>query len=619
MDDAIEQTQDADYHGELIDAARQRYDDAIEADESNRERAEEDLRFTFVDQWDEADRRERETLGLPCFEINDLPQFISQVAGDIRLNKPQINVHPVENTDRMVADVYEGIIRSIEQASSASRVYSEAAEAGSLSCGRGHWRLSLDYNDDETFDLDARIESIPNPLSVIWDPNAKKMDMSDARYCFVVREVEKDQFAEAYPTATASHYYDDHKVDGQWKTGNTVTVAEYWTCERKPAMLHLLPDGRTVTTNEPLNIPVVRSRQVMRKKVQMHLITGREVLEGPFNWPGQRIPIFTVWGRVGHVGEQRVVKSLIHNARDAVRMYNYTASQAAENIGKAPKAKWLGTAKMFEGNEEAWRNAGRVRSDALVYNPDPNAPQARPEMIPPVPVDGGILQERMNASEDKKRTIGIYDASLGNRSNETSGVAIQRRDQQADIANYVFTDNLNLAIEATGRELVAIIPHIYDAPRQLRILGPDMEPQIVAVNQQGGIDITTGKYDVVINTGPGFNTRRQEAADFYARFIQSNQQYAPFVAPIILKNMDYPGYEEFEQAIAQANQMLMQPPQPNPADLLNHEKDKADLEGKRLINMQRMFDLAQTTGLNAFGPMAPAPMGLMPQRAEPLV
>jgi hypothetical protein len=591
--------------GQLIETARKEYNDAIDTWRQNRERMEDDLRFVFEDQWDERDRRERETANLPCFEINDMPQFISQVAGDVRINRPQIEVHPVGSEDRATADVLEGMIRSIEQASGAHRVYADAVEYGSLACGMGHWRLSLEHADDEAFDVDVRIRRIQNPLSVVWDPNAKNPDMSDAKYCFVIKEIPKADFDEAYDVASASGYYTDHRVDGEWRKANTVTVAEYWTVEQREEVIVQLGDGRTVPIDQvPAGIPILRQKTVKRPDVKMHIITGREILEGPFNWPGKRIPIFTAWGRSGWVGESRVIKSLIHNAKDSARMYNYSASIAAENVSRSPKAKWLGTAAMFEGMENEWRDANRTRTDALVYNPDPESPSGKPEMIPPIPVDAGLAQERANASEDKKRTIGIYDASLGQRSNETSGVAIQRRDQQADIANYVFTDNLNLAIEATGRELVQVMPKVYSTPRQLRVLGPDMKAQIVKVNQLGGVDLSQGKHDVVINSGPGFNTRRQESAAFYQEFIRSNPQFAPFVAPMIVKNMDYPGYEEFEQVIMQALQMMNQPPPPNPADELNAAKDQQDLIGKQLLNTQRALDLRER---NAFG-AGPSPV-----------
>ena len=608
--------------GAFIEEARKRYDTAIDINEDNIERAKEDLRFVFEDMWDERDRQQREAKqGLPCLEVNDFPQFISQVAGDVRINRPQINVHAVDSTDRQVADVYEGLIRSIEQASGAHRVYADALEYGALACGMGHWRLVPEFADDEAFNIDLRVRRIQNPLSVIWDHAAKNPDMSDARFCFVIKEMSREDFEEAYPNASATGYYTDHRADGHWKTKHGVSLAEYWTVEKVQQTLCLLGNGATVIKEDQdpqvqmmaQMFPVLRERRVERKKVQMHIISGREVLEGPFEWPGQRIPIFTAWGRQGHVGERRVVKSLVHNARDSAKMYNYAASIEAERLAMAPKAKWLGTDAMFAGREHQWANANRISSDALTYTVDPESPTGKPEMLPPIPVDAGLAQSRAVSSDDKKRTIGIFDASLGARSNETSGIAIQRRDQQADIANYVFVDNLNLAIEATGREMVNVIPKIYAGPRQLRILGPDLEESIVAVNQRNGVDITTGKYDVVIRSGPGFNTRRQEAADFYMRFVETNPQFAPFVMPLILRNMDYPGWEEFEQVVQAAMQQMMQPPPPNPADVLNAEKDRADLMGKDLINRQRALDLMAKYGPSAFGPAAAVTAGSTPQ------
>jgi hypothetical protein len=151
----------------------------------------------------------------------------------------------------------------------------------------------------------------------------------------------------------------------------------------------------------------------------------------------------------------------------------------------------------------------------------------------------------MIASEDMKATTGIYDAALGAKSNETSGVAIQRRDAQGDTATFVYIDNLEDAIESTGRQLIDLIPHYYDDSRVIRQLGEDGEVEkFVEINKMmpDGVkwnDITRGKYDVVVSTGPAYTTRRQEAAENLMKLTQI-EGVAAVGSDILVRAMDIP-------------------------------------------------------------------------------
>ena len=49
---------------------------------------------------------------------------------------------------------------------------------------------------------------------------------------------------------------------------------------------------------------------------------------------------------------------------------------------------------------------------------------------PPPDIPAALVQESAIASDEMKATTGIYDAALGARSNEISGVAIRARESQ---------------------------------------------------------------------------------------------------------------------------------------------------------------------------------------------
>jgi hypothetical protein len=178
---------------------------------------------------------------------------------------------------------------------------------------------------------------------------------------------------------------------------------------------------------------------------------------------------------------------------------------------------------------------------------------AAPQRQPFAGVPAGALQEALNASDDIKSILGLYDASLGAPSNETSGRAILARQREGDISTFHFVDNLSRAIRHAGRILIDLIPHVYSQPRMVRVLGPGGEPATVAVNQPGGAapayDLAAGKYDLTVEAGPSFTSRREEAASQMIELIRAFPQAAPVLGDLLAKNLDWPGADEIAQRL----------------------------------------------------------------------
>ena len=226
----------------FLQEARERFEDAAAADRDNRLAAEDDLDFFVGNQWDDTVKATRTGLGRPCLTINRLPQFVAQVVGDIRINKPAIKVRPAEDGDEDIANVRQGLIRAIEHDCGAADVYANAAQS-QVACGIGNFRVVLDYASDEVFEQNIVIKAIPNPFSVVWDPLAFEPTGKDARYCFIVDEMSRKDFEAAWPDAQSS----DLTVDqAGWSTTDTVRVTEYWVMKETPALLAMTEDGRTV-------------------------------------------------------------------------------------------------------------------------------------------------------------------------------------------------------------------------------------------------------------------------------------------------------------------------------------------------------------------------------------
>jgi len=179
----------------------------------------------------------------------------------------------------------------------------------------------------------------------------------------------------------------------------------------------------------------------------------------------------------------------------------------------------------------------------------------------------GLIQAKMGASEDIKATTGQYDASLGMEGNERSGKAILARQREGDTGTYHYVDNLARAVRYVTRQLIDMIPKIYDTQRIIRIIGEDGESDMVKIDpgqqepvkeirDQQGIVIekiynpSVGKYDVVVITGPGYATKRQEALEAMAQLLQTAPELWQVAGDLFVKNMDWPGAEELAKRLA---------------------------------------------------------------------
>lgn len=535
----------------ILKLALERREASQDFDSENRDEALDDLKFiTGKNQWSETDKAARELSGRPCLTINAMPQFVRQVTGQIRSMNPAIKISAADgNAKKEIAEIYEGLARDIEARSDAQSVY-EAAGESAATCGMGAFRIRADYVSPFSFDQHILIERIPNPFSVFWDPFARKPDRCDAEWVMICQTMDREDFTAEYPKAKADDVTTENNPQlNSWFSKETVTVAEYFWKEYADKTIWQLPNGQ-VTDVDPQDA-TLRSRKTRVYKVMWAKISGSEVLEGPQEFPSKFLPVVAVTGEEIHVGDNVYRTSVIRFAKDPQRLYNYSRSTHAEVTALQPKAPYMLTPKQVAGLETLWSQANSGALPFLLYNPDEKA-QSPTRIQPPVPA-AGLLQEIQLAGEDLKRTTGIYDASLGNRSNETSGVAINARKEESQNGTSIYADNVVKAVAQCGRIIVDMIPRIYDTERTIRILGEDDQEKLVLINQVMinndqlivNNDMTVGEYGVRIGVGPTYSTRRQESADGMLAFVQAVPQAGAVTGDLIAKAQDWPDAERF--------------------------------------------------------------------------
>jgi hypothetical protein len=511
----------------------------------------------------------------PCLTINKLPQHVKQVTNDQRQNRPSGKVIPVDDmADVEMAEVLDGIVRHIEYISDADVAYDTACE-NQVIHGEGYIRLLTEYCDETSFDQDIKIGRVRNPFSVYMDPMIQDPCGADAEYCFITDEITKEEYHRLYPkaapvTSIMAQGVGDADIS-QWVGEMTIRIAEYFYYEHKPATLNLYPNGQVFFQDDPqdkqmrqMGLRPIRQRKVDRKQVKWLKTNGFEVLEER-NWPGQYIPVVRVIGNEFEVDGEVQISGLVRNAKDAQRLYNYWVSQEAEMLALAPKAPFIGYGGQFEGYEHQWKTANVNNWPYLEVNPDATDGQGAPLPLPqrstPPMAQTGLIQAKMGASDDLKATTGQYDPSLGASSNERSGRAILARQQQSNTGTFHYVDNLARAVRYITRQIIDLVPKIYDTRRIARIIGIDGEvtqaeidpsqQQAVTklINEQGIIvkkiyNPSIGKYDVKVTTGPSYMTKRQESMEAMGQILQGNPQLWMAAGDLFVKNMDWPGAQE---------------------------------------------------------------------------
>jgi len=615
---------------DILTVARSRMTMAISAFAETRESELDDLRFyagSPDNQWqwpaDVLQTRgavQGQTINArPCLTINKLPQHVKQITNEQRMNRPGIRVIPADDeADIDVAEVYNGVIRHIEYISDADVAYDTSCE-NQVAYGEGYIRLLTEYCDEDTFDQDIKIGRIRNSFSVYMDPLIQDPTGADARWCFITEDMPKEEYERTYPDAAPvntlmSLGVGDQSIS-QWINENTVRVAEYFYIEYEKAKLNLYPGNVTAFdgTAEDKQLRAMfgkplRQRTSDRKKVKWCKINGYEILEQR-DWAGSFIPVVRVIGNEFEVDGRVYVSGLVRNAKDAQRMYNYWVSQEAEMLALAPKAPFIGYGGQFEGYEQQWKTANTQNWPYLEVNPDVTDGQGAvlplPQRAQPPMASSGLLQAKAGASEDIKSATGQYNASLGMTSNERSGKAILARQREGDVGTYHYVDNLARAIRHVGRQLVDLIPKIYDTERIARIIGEDGEPSTVKMNpmqeepvkkivNQDGVVVdkiynpAVGKYDVRVITGPGYATKRQEALESMAQLLQGNPQLWQVAGDLFVKNMDWPGAQDLAKRFQKTLDPKVLADEDNPALVAANQQMQA-----MQAEMQNMFQMLQ--------------------------
>lgn len=577
----------------FMERARSRYRFVVNAEHQLRQAQYNDLRFHAGEQWPPELKNQRKQDGRVCLTIPRIQAFIRQVTNAMRAAKPEIKVSPVEDADVKTAEIYQGIIRHIEQQSDAATAYSTAI-GHQASIGRGYWRVVAEFGDAKSFDLELKIVRVRNPFSVYLDPARLDPSGSDARFGMITEDIPRPDYVDRYGAeklASLSAWMSVGDSSAQeWMPEGKVRLAEYWFVDEVETRLLLVqgPDGADVTMTEdefaeftselqsrqlfgqasdddPLagtGFAVVNERVVRERQVKWALLDGEKILEGNDDltdgapWPGQWIPIVCVVGEETDIDGVVDYKGMIRDAKDSARAYDFWTTSLTEAIALAPLTPWIVEANQVANYQRFWELANRKTLAYLPYD----AKSVDGHLIPPPQRNFGeppgiraTVMAIQQSDSDLKAITGMYAPSLGEEEGQQSGKAILALQRQGETSSGHYMENFVRALRWTGRILVDLIPSTYSAPRVLRIVGTDDQAHVVMVhgNAAGvpeqpppGIDgiynLGAGKFDVSVSAGPSQETKRKEAVAAMVELGKAAPQAIPLMLDVLASQMDWP-------------------------------------------------------------------------------
>lgn len=600
---------------DALQDAQERYSDALGEMQDQRAQISEDLRFSDPSdpqQWDENEKRQRETDpgGMrPCLVMDQTGQYVANVAGQVEQRPPAIHAIPVgDGADKKVAEHLDGFYRHIEHSSRAQQHYARALTSAARA-GVGYLIVRPEFTDRAMGYQEPRISSEGDPLRVLLDPWSVELDGSDANWGQLLTPLSHREFARQFGTKRAKVSFGDEDQKSSTDDRESVLVAEDWKIVDETRNMIFCVDPSD-PTKDVFALPEDEfweqqkrggavaaqdssGRQTYKDKyrcVKWSRMSGVDILTAETEYPASGIGIVPLYGYVGGSDGRMKYCGIPRRAREPQRAYNYHISEIRAYMGQAPKAPvWL-PARAARGFESLWDRASVDSRAWLPYNDlDSEGAIQAPQRAPIAANLQNHIQSAEQARQDIQAALGMYQASLGAPSNETSGVAIEQRKQQGESATAHFPSHLAASLGQVGKLCMDMIPRLIDTRRQMRILGIDMtpgkviidpkQPQALAETDQGiSINPNVGKYDVRVVVGASFSTQRQQAQEAYTEMMRANPQMMPAIAPLWAQTLDVPHADKLAQVLTamapDAVKAILQPDQQDSPAALKAENDQ---------------------------------------------
>ena len=595
---------------------------AQEADHDNREQARE--AHLFLDkrdgQWEPFWWNANS--GKPRYTFDLSNPIVDQIAGEMEQADFDIKVKPAGgDATKDIAMTFDGLIRNIENISNATSVFGSAGRS-MVAAGVDGWRVVQKFVDSDSFDQDLVIEKISNFVDRVWfDPSAEMQDASDAKYCFVLQGVSKDEYEEKWPDGGKQGVSEDREASAYFNKPDLIMVGEFYYIKEVERTLVLMSNGAVYEDDEDfqavaddlalLQVTEVKRRNRPKNVVFVRKFDAGDWLEDEKETVFSFIPVIPTYANF-KINENKIIYwGAVEKIIDAQRVLNYSMSREIEEGALAPRAKYWMTEKQASGHERELGTLNTNSDPVQLFNPDAESPGI-PQQNGGAAINPGLQGISQAMTAMISQSAGLFAANMGDNPGLQSGVAIEKLQNKGDTGTIKYFKAQEVAICHTARILVNAIPKVYESERQVRVLKEDGSFDMTVLNErvidqetQEVVtlnDLSMGMYDVTCSSGPAFQNRQQETVSAMTEIAQLDPSILQTGGDILLNNITAPGMEQLaerkrqqlfqagaipqeqmtEEELQLVQQQAQQPQEPSPEMLIGQaELIKAQNEEKK--------------------------------------
>ena len=607
-------------------------------------RGKDDMNFTLRDQWTAVERSEFTRLFKPAMTDNKLYDPVKKIIGEQRRNKPDLIVRSLTGkASQEQIDLRADLLRTIAYQSQNDLVY-QAAFKSALLMGFGAFQICIDYESPRSFNKIIRYDTINDASRCSFDPKALKPHKGDGDWCSRDYLFGRKEFFATYPYITNPTSFMDagQQLDFTWMTKDSIMVCDYFRKDWYPIKMYLVSIGnnQTMSVDEfqwekmqkklktmldvtedaevakivMRNMPrVISERQSQDYQIMHYRLIRNQIIDFSV-WPSRQLPIIFVDGDSYFIEGRQYTRSFIHEARDMQKLLNYARSELAAELKNRRREQWIGTPDNIIGQEQMWRNP-ELQTGILMAKPDPKTGQM-PTKMNAWEVSQALFEAAQATTQDIREILGFSETDIL-QGRDMSGKARRERKTEGAMSSYVYTNNLEQAMEQGGRVVNDLLPHIIgENERTMQVSRKNGQTDMVTFNKKlpnGDIEnyLEDGEFDVEIAVGPSYAVQKEIALEMFAETIKAYPQAFPLVADLWVENLDIQKAqilkERFKsmvppEILAKEEGKPMPPPKPNPqeqmvqmemmakqAEIKNKmqeielKKRKLDLEAQELI------------------------------------
>jgi len=542
-----------------------------------RDKADEDMRFIYVDggQWENF--LEKEFQGRARLQFDYASQVKNKFVGEYSLSRLGVEYEPDDDaTTDDDAELLNGIYRADFRDNSGREAVENAIDE-CATCGFGAYGMLTEYRDEEDPENELQ-KTVWRPIhnaynTVFYDMSARRADKQDARWVTELtpytRDAFKDEFGDIDPTS--AYVPQDRSYLNENGSANEVYVATRYEIVKKKESVFIYnnlasgqveyydKDDHELIKDELSKSEThrfVKERKIINKKVMMSRFTGKEYIEKPREIAGKCLPIVPMYAYRAYINGVEYYFGLVRPIKDACRAFNVQMNQLVENAASAGQEVPIFGREQIEAQDVAalWADKNNkpflyvdpltdgdgniVSAGPIGYNKPPMLDQSTSALLEIIPnflreITGGAPQDTLDP--------------------DASGKAINAMIKQRNLTTQTIRQNIEKSFIAAGNLYQSIASDIYNRKQIIRTLGRDGTEgketllKVVADEKTGRLieanTLRGKKFRAHADVGPQYSSMKEQTVEDLKgmtdalRGTASGEKYMDVIVSTMLDNI----------------------------------------------------------------------------------